>query len=344
MRMSKAMTSVASLVMVAILGAAAPAAAQQSEQFPQPGSEVPLDGYTRSDGTIVLGDEAYCRFLMGALWGDQELTFAGLIDQSKKQKRARGAAFQPASDEATLADCAAIIGAFRTDPPEGDTLAGWARRSPVVPESLASLLPDDFEARPLAQPDEVGAAARTSGFGDAISAPFEMDAQTWLAQVDAVGCSTWSGTLRDARDANNSIELSGIRQYLYRIQPGHYYWEVSAPACDWSVDLVPVELGTDPGGTPVPRVPVPKLFGENWSRVYGQTNPGYLTATQARQAILDAGLTVGDCVEEESGFVDKGRVWGQDPMPGTLLEEGSPVDVFAVSDCDIVVGNRVVVE
>ncbi len=344
MRKNKVPALVAGLAMAALIGAAAPAAAQPPEQFPQSSFEAPLDGYTRADGTIVLSDEAFCRHLLGSLWSEQELTYAALIDKSTKQKRARGAAFQPASDEDTLARCAGIIDAFRVDPPEDDTLPGWARRSPVVPESLASLLPDDFKARPLAQPDEVGAAARTTGFGDTISAPFQMEAQTWLAQVDAVGCSTWSGTLRDARDAGNAIELTGIREYLYGIEPGHYYWEVSAPACDWSVDLVPVELGSDPGSTPAPRVPVPKLFGEGWSRVYGQTNPEYLTATQARQAILDAGLTVGECVEGESGFVGEGRVWGQEPMPGTLLEAGSPVDVSIVSDCDVVQGDRVILE
>ena len=353
MRTSKATTLVTGLAMTALMANAMPAAAQQpeqqAEQFPQPGSDQPLDGYTRADGTIVLGDEAFCRHLLGSLWSDQELTFAALIDKSTKQKRARGAAFQPASDEDTLDRCVGIIGAFRVDlpqddSPEDDTIAGWARRSPVVPESLASLLPDDYKARPLAQPDEVGPAARTTGFGDTVSAPFEMEAQTWLAQVDAVACSAWSGTLRDARDAGNAIELTGIREYLYGIEPGHYYWDVSAPACDWSVDLVPVELGSDPAATPAPRVPVPKLFGENWSRTYGETNPGYLTATQARQAILDAGFTVGECIEGESGFVDKGRVWGQEPMPGTLLEAGSPVDVSIVSDCDVVLGDRIILE
>ena len=95
---------------------------------------------------------------------------------------------------------------------------------------------------------------------------------------------------------------------------------------------------------PPPRVPVPKLFGEKWSGVYGQTNPEYLTATQARQAILDAGLTVGECVEGASGPVGKGRVWGQEPKPGTLLDPGSPVDVSIVSDCDVVQGDRVILE
>ena len=238
MRTGKAAALVAGITLLAFIATTMPAMAQQREEFPQPGSEQPLDGYTRADGTIVLADEAFCRYLLGSLWSDDELTFADLIDESKKQKAARAAAFEPGADADTLARCADIIGAFRVEPPQDDTLAAWARRSPVVPEALASLLPDDFEARPLAQPDEVGAAARTSGFGDTVSAPFEMAAETWLAEVDAVGCSEWTGTLRNARDAADAIELNGIREYLYNVSPGHYYWEVSAPpatgASTWS--------------------------------------------------------------------------------------------------------------
>ena len=344
MRRGKATALITSIAAAALLAGTLPAVAQDHEEFPQPGAELPLDGYTRTDGTIVLSDEAFCRHLLGSLWVEDRLTYADLIDKTKKQKKAKGAAFEPGSDEDTLARCTDIISAFRAEPPEDDTLAAWARRSPVIPEALAALLPEDFVARPLAQPDEIGDAARTSGFGDTVSAPFEMGAETWLAEVDALGCDDWTGSLRNARDAGIAIELTGIREYLYNVDPGHYYWEVSAPGCDWSVDLVPIELGADPNATPIPRIPVPKLFGENWSRTHGETNPGYLTATQARQALLDVGLAVGQCTEQTEGFVGAGRVWGQDPIPGTLVELGSPVDVFIVSDCDVVLGDRVILE
>ncbi len=344
MRKSKATVLITSIAAAALLAGSMPAMAQDHEEFPQPGTELPLDGYTRTDGTIVLSDEAFCRHLLGSLWADDRLTYADLIDKTKKQKKAKGAAFQPGSDGDTLARCTDIISAFRAEPPEDDTLAAWARRSPVIPEALAALLPEDFVARPLAQPDEIGDAARTSGFGDTVSAPFEMDSETWLAEVDALGCDDWTGSLRSARHADIAIELNGIREYLYNVDPGHYYWEVSAPGCDWSVDLVPIALGPDPNATPVPRIPVPKLFGEKWSRSPGQTNPDYLTAAQARQVLIDAGLVVGQCTEQPEGFVGAGRVWGQDPIPGTLVEPGSPVDVFIVSDCDVVLGDRVILE
>ena len=344
MRIRRVSTLLTAITLVSVVIAAVPVVAQEREEFPQPGSELPLDGYTRTDGTIVLADEAFCRFLLGSLWSGDELTFADLIDRTKKQKAARGAAFEPATDAETLARCADVIGAFRTEPPVDDTLAAWARRSPVVPESLAALLPDDLVARPLAEPDEVGAAARTSGFGDTVSPPFEMATETWLAEVDALGCSEWTGTLRNARDEAADIELTGIREYLYNVDPGHYYWEVSAPACDWSVDLVPVELGPDPNATPIPRVPVPSLHGDSWGRRLNDDNSAFLTAAQARQAILDAGLTVGECTEGPEGFVGAGRVWGQDPVAGTLLEQGAPVDVFIVGDCDVVLGDRIILE
>jgi len=343
-RTGRTTVAVVGVALAALLVGALPVLAQESEEFLQLGSDIPLEGYTRTDGTIVLSDEAFCRHLLGGLWGGDRLTYVDLIDRTKKQKKARRAAFAASSDEETVARCAGIIGAFRADPPEDDALAAWARRAPVVPEALAGLLPADFVARPLARPGEVGDAARTAGFGDTVSAPFEMSTETWLAEVDAGGCSEWTGSLRNARDAGDLVELTGIREYLYNVDPGHYYWEVSASDCDWSVDLVPIELGPDPDATPVPRVPVPQLFGDEWSTVGSQGNPEYLTATLARQTLLEAGLMVGECTEQASGHVREGRVWGQDPQPGTLVELGSPVDIFIVSDCDVVAGDRVILE
>ena len=338
MRSGKASAWMAGISAALLMMSAVPAIAQ-SEEFPLPGSEAPLEGYTRSDGTIVLSDDSFCRFLLGSLWGSDQLTFSDLIDKSKKQKKARAAAFEPASDEATLARCAETVAAFRVEAPEGDTVAAWARRSPVVPEAFAGLLPEDFVARPLAQAAPVEDAARTSGFGSLVSAPFAVEGETWLAEVDAVACAEWTGVLRNARDADVSVELSDNREYLYNIPPGHYYWEVAAPDCDWSVDLVAIELGADPNATPLPRIPVPKLFGDEWRRGAFE-NEDFLSAAQARKALLDAGLAVGECTEQEQWPVAAGRVWGQDPQPGTLLDAGSPVDVFVVSDCDIVLGDR----
>jgi hypothetical protein len=329
------------IVSLGLIVGAVPIAAQQSEEFPGP-SGTELQGYTRSDGTIVLTDEAFCAYVLGSLWDRERLTFGGLLDKSRKQQQAKAGAFEPGADEPTLARCAEIVAAFRDEAPEDDTLAPWARRSPVVPESLAGLLPDDFVADPLAVAASVLDAARTSGFGSVVSAPFLMEEETWLVQVDAAACPVWTGSLRNARDAEQVIAVDDNREYLYNVAPGHYYWDVTASDCDWSVDLAAVPIGPDPDATPVPRVAVPRLAGEDW--IPRRLNETFLSATQARQAILDAGLVVGECVEqspETEEPITAGRVWAQDPIAGTLLELGSAVNVTIVSDCDIVRGDRV---
>lgn len=327
---------------IALVALTVPALAQGQEEFPGPGgSELP--GHTRTDGTIVLTDEAFCSFLLGSLWQD-DLTYVNLLDKSKKQKPARAAAFAPGDDQASIDRCVGIIGAYRIDAPDDDALVVWARRSPVVPEALAGLLPDDFGADPLAQAGPVLDAARTSGFGNQVSAPFLMESDTWLVQVDAVDCPVWSGALHSARDAEQVIAVDDNREYLYNVVPGHYYWDVSASDCDWSVDLAPVAIGPDPNATPVPRVPVPQVAGVDWSRRYGADNSSFLTAAQARQAVLDAGLVAGDCTQATTDFVPPDLVWAQDPPPGTLLDAGSPVSITIGTDCDVFVGDRVVTE
>lgn len=343
-RKGKGSGLVALIVMAVVMSVALPSVAQQNEEFPGPVGEDPLQGYTRSDGTIVLADEAFCSFVLGSLWEGEALTFRSLIDKSKKQKAAKAAAFDPATDEATLARCADVVAAFRTEAPAEDTVVAWARRSPVVPDAFAGLLPDDLVANPLAVAAPVLDAARTSGFGSLVSAPFEVDGETWLVQVDALGCATWSGSLRDARDAAGIIEVDDNREYLYNVTPGHYYWDVTAPDCDWSVDLVAVEIGPDPDATPIPRVPVPALIGTEWSMVFPQENPEFLTGTQARQALLDAGLTTGECAEQIAEPYKPDRVWSQDPIPGTLVEQGTAVNVLMGIDCDVFVGDRVILE
>jgi hypothetical protein len=339
-RSGRAWLFTAVVVTTALVASSVAVLAQGEEEFPGPGDQ-PLPGYTRSDGTIVLTDEAFCAFLLGSLWDQRELTFRDQIDRTRKQRRAKAAAFDPAQDEATISRCAEVVAAYRGEPPEDDSVAPWARRSPVVPEALAGLLPDDLVASPLAVAAPVLEAARTSGFGDTVSAPFEMPEETWLVQVDAAACAEWAGRLIDARDGTNVIEVADNREYLYNVRPGHYYWDVTAPDCDWSVDLAIVEIGEDPNATPLPKVPAPKLYGDIWSRADMNANGAYLTAAQARQALLDAGLEPGECTEAMTEFVSADRVWAQEPIPGTLLELGSPVAIFIGQDCDIFRGERI---
>jgi hypothetical protein len=207
---------------------------------------------------------------------------------------------------------------------------------------MVALLPDDFVAQPLPRPDDIGAAARTSGVGDLVSAPFSVTPGPWLAELDAVGCAEWAGALRDARDPARSFALADTREYLYELDGGHYYWDVTASDCQWSVDLVPVELGPEPTPTPEPRAVVPALFGPSWNRYPDAKNESFLTAAQAREAVLDAGLTTGTCHEERGNRRD--RVWKQDPKAGTLVDYGSPVEVWLAQDCDVYQGDRIVME
>lgn len=327
------------LVAVALSVVAIGTSAQEPEEFLGPDAEAPLSGYTRGDGTIVLTDESFCRYLLGTVVGQERLTYVGLLDKTKKQRKARQAAFS-ATDEAAVARCVDVLSASRVEAPEGDSLAAWARAAAVVPESMAGLLPEDFTAEPLAQPDRIGAAARTSGFGDLVSAPFSVTPGPWLAELDAAACASWSGSLRDARDPQRAFPLQGSREYLYDLQGGHYFWDVTASDCDWSVDLVPVQLGPDPTPTPEPRAIVPQLFGPGWDRMPDAPNPDHLTAAQAREAVLAAGLVTGTCYTDQS-VKHKDRVWKQEPVAGTLVDFGTPVDVWVAVGCDIYEGTRV---
>ena len=165
-----------------------------------------------------------------------------------------------------------------------------------------------------------------------------------LAQtkLDAVECEAWSGSLRDARDPARAFALEDSREYLYELDGGHYYWDVEASDCAWSVDLAPVVLGPDPTPTPEPRAVVPALHGPEWSRYPDAPNVDFLTPALAREAVLAAGLTTGTCHQEQDNKSD--RVWRQDPPAGTLVEFGSPVEVWVERDCDVYLGERVALE
>ena len=331
----------AALVAAALILVAVPGAAQDAEEFPVAEGQAPLSGTTRGDGTIVLDDASFCRYLLTAALGDERLTYVSLLDRSKKQRKARNAAFDAGSDERVLAGCTAALAAYGDVSAEGD-LPGWAQRAPVVPASIAELLPPDFVAEPLAQPEAIGPAARTSGVGDLVSAPFSVTPGPWLAELDAVECEAWSGSLRDARDPARAFALEGSREYLYELDGGHYYWDVEASDCAWSVDLAPVVLGPDPTPTPEPRAVVPALHGPEWSRYPDAPNVDFLTPALAREAVLAAGLTTGTCHQEQDNKSD--RVWRQDPPAGTLVEFGSPVEVWVERDCDVYLGERVALE
>jgi hypothetical protein len=349
-RSPKASASVVALALVALAVASLPTIAQDGEavsefdQLERPASQEPVQGYTRSDGTLVLTDEGYCSYLMGALWGEQELTFSELIDKSKKQKKAQDAAFQPLTDAALLQECVDVLNAFRLVAPEEDRLPTWARSGPVVPEALAGFLPADLLNDPLAQPAAVGDGARTGGFGDLLSPPFALTGGAYFIAVDAAACESWSGVMRAARDPAVELQASDGQTYLYNVAPANYFWDVAAPDCDWTIDLVAYDIPPEPTPTPEPMAVVPALHGEKWVDNVAVKNREFLNAAEARAALVAAGLEVGDCLLEQSPPISPDRVWMQSPLAGTLLPIGSFVDVWIGQDCDIVSGGRIVLE
>ena len=106
-----------------------------------------------------------------------------------------------------------------------------------------------------------------------------------------------------------------------------WFWDVSAPDCDWSVDISPLVI-VEATPTPRPMATVPQLVGlDAWNTSDGTQNDDWLTVEAAKAALDEAGLVVGSCTEEFQFPYSPGRVIAQDPPPGTVVELGSAVNV-----------------
>jgi hypothetical protein len=326
MTRSGAQAALAALMVALMAMLALPVAAQEYEDYERPPIEAPVRGYERGDGVTVLDDRGFCSYLLGAIWGDERLTFRGLINRSRQQRPAKRAAFRPITDEPTLDRCVEALNAFRLEAGEEDTLPTWARERPVVPEALTGLLPADPVSDPLATPPPIGDGARTSGFGSRASAPFVLWGGDYYAEPDATACEAWSGTIRALGDPSVAAASVDGPTSLYDVPMGNYFWDVVASACDWSVDLVYVPQVPDPTPTPRPMATVPSLIGPG-QFAPGEANPEWLMVEEAREAIAAAGLVVGGCTEQFEFRYPPGRVIAQDPPPGTIVELGSAVDV-----------------
>ena len=314
---------------------AAPPTGASLAEFERPSVGASVGGSSRGDGTIVLQDADYCSYLLSEIWGERKLTFRGLIDRSVKQKKAKRAAFAPFSDEATLTRCAEILDAFRDEAPEGDTLPPWAREAPVVPAALEVLLPADVTADPLAEPAEIGDGARTIGFGDARTAPFILWGGAYFVEVADRACDSWSGAIRSTTDPTVVAASVDATTYVYGVPTGNYFWDVTAPGCDWSVDLVVFEIPPDPTPTPTPKAVVPALVGGAVNE--GTDNPDFLTLQAAAVELEEAGLKVNSCQIIRHRILPEGRVVTQVPSPGALVEPGSAIAVSVrwPADCTI---------
>ncbi|MEO0366979.1 MAG: PASTA domain-containing protein, partial [Pseudomonadota bacterium] len=134
-----------------------------------------------------------------------------------------------------------------------------------------------------------------SGGPDDIAVP----ATSGLTQAEAEDALTAAGfVIGDVTtEASDSIPVGSV----IRTSPGAD--EAIAPGS--TVDLV-VSVG--PNNTAVPNV-------------------AGLSEAAARQAIIDAGLTVGDVTGEASDNVPAGDAIRTDPLVGTMIPAGAPVDI-----------------
>jgi hypothetical protein len=320
--------SLAILVIGIMLGVGAtPAAAQEDqEELSLPAIDGTVQGHLRSDDIVVLDDESFCTYMLASLWGTDELTFSRLLDRTKRQKKARRAAFQPASDTDVLTRCVAVLNAYRDRSAIEDDLPSWARESAVLPAALARFLPTDATTA-LADPPPPTDGARTEGFGSRQSAPFTLFGGAYYIEPSTEGCASWTGAIRQADAPDNVLATVDGPLNLYDVELGTWFWDVTAPDCDWSVDISPLVI-VEATPTPRPTATVPQLVGvDPWNPTDGSQNDDWLTVEAAKAALDAAGLVVGACTEAFEFPYSPGRVIGQEPAPGTVVELGSAVNV-----------------
>ena len=193
--------------------------------------------------------------------------------------------------------------------------------------ALARFLPADATTA-LAAPPPPTDGARTEGFGSRQSAPFTLFGGSYYIEPSTEGCASWTGSIRQADSPDTVLATVDGPLNLYDVELGTWFWDVTAPDCDWSVDISPLVIVE---ATP-PRVPVaivPQLIGvDPWNPTDGSQNADWLTADAAKVALEAAGLVVGTCAEEFRFPYGPGVVMEQDPAPGTTVELGTAVNVL----------------
>jgi hypothetical protein len=302
------------------------AQAEDEEALPLPAIEATVQGHLRSDDIMVLADESFCTYLLASLWGSDELTFTRLIDGSRAQKKALKEAFLPATDADVIGRCVAVLNAYRDQATAVVDLPPWALESPVLPETLARFLPTDA-ATALADPPPPTDGARTEGFGSRQTAPFTLYGGNYYIEPSTAGCESWTGDIRQADAPDTILATVDEPTSLYDVPLQTFFWDVTAPDCDWSVDISRFDiLAASP--TPLPRATVPQLVGvDAWNPADAAQNDDWLTAEAAKAALDAAGLVVGTCTEAFEFPYTAGRVIRQEPPPGTDVEIGTAVNL-----------------
>ena len=159
--------------------------------------------------------------LIGATFGSTaRFVPEGMIGKAKKAQRESLARFAAPGD-ATTALCAEV-------------LVGLG--STILPESLSPLLELAGETEPAAPSGE---GLEIDGTGPWISGRFRLEGGTYLVLVAASACESWEAMLMDATANPVSSEAITESDLLEGIEPGIYYWNVTASDCDWSLRTLP---------------------------------------------------------------------------------------------------------
>jgi len=165
-----------------------------------------LTGFTREDGVIVLSDRGFCAYLLGAVWGKNEVQGARAWEDASR-KRTQNRRSVPGWDPDVLDACATALAWFSYPLTQSYLeLPEWANRAPVVPQAFLGLLREPVldpptpttivsdecdtafaKLGPEASPDDIGAVVRDCTSLEELEAvaaahPYALEAQPeyWL--------------------------------------------------------------------------------------------------------------------------------------------------------------------
>jgi hypothetical protein len=213
-------------VLIALVAAlASPAAlAQDYDEFP-------LDGFPedetfsarRMGDYVIVADDDYCRMLIGATFGSTARYLPERLVGKASSAQRRGLTRFAAPADANTALCADVLSSL------GST---------ILPESLAPLLELAGQAEPEAPSGE---GLTIEGNGPWVSGRFRLEGGTYLALVAASGCDSWDAVLFDADGDPMTPEPITATDLIEDLEPGLYYWSVTASDCDWSLRTLPEE-------------------------------------------------------------------------------------------------------
>jgi hypothetical protein len=82
-------------------------------------------------------------------------------------------------------------------------------------------------------------ASTTPRSGPWVSGRFRLEGGTYLALVAASACDAWDAMLMASDGTAVTPDPITSSDMLEGIEPGVYYWSVTASDCDWSLRTLP---------------------------------------------------------------------------------------------------------